>query len=241
VEAPLLTASQRNGLARDACSALLIEANDGYRATIAACLTVAGCSVLHATTPELGFAALARDSVDLVVWGVSGAEASRRGEVISEIKLQTTAAIVLVDDTFDMAQFDLEAGVDQWVPKPFVPGVLIGSVRAALRKSGSSGLIPTKPIEIRGMMLDGRTRKLRVDDGETTFTRQEWNLLFILVSNPNRFLSAREILRLGWRAGDHEPDQLRTYVHRLREKMGDLELPCRLLSRHGLGYCLMFD
>ena len=93
---------------------------------------------------------------------------------------------------------------------------------------------------IRGIFLDGSRRNLTYQGAEVTFTRQEWDLLAILFSHPDRFLSAQEILRLGWTAGEHAAEQLRTYVHRLREKLDPLGLPCQLLSRHGQGYCLLF-
>jgi DNA-binding response OmpR family regulator len=146
-----------------------------------------------------------------------------------------------VDGILDMAQLDLEAGADQWVPKPFAPGALIGALRAALRTAASPTMDIASSIEIQGMVLDGRRRRLIFADREVGFTRQEWALLSILVSRPNRFLGAREILRLGWRAGDHEPDQLRIYVRRLRQKLEPLSLPCRLMSQHGQGYCLDFQ
>jgi DNA-binding response OmpR family regulator len=96
-------------------------------------------------------------------------------------------------------------------------------------------------MEVRGMVLDGGLRRLRSGKAELDFTPQEWNLLFIFFSHPNRFLSTREILRLGWRAGDHAPEQLRTYVHKLRQKLCRQQLPCTLLSQHGAGYCLRFE
>jgi two-component system response regulator MtrA len=223
------------------CHALLIESDEAYRAAIAAVMRVAGCRVEQVTTPDHAFPVLDHRSIDIVVWGVSRSDAARRGEVISEVRQRTEAPLVLVDGSSDMAQLDLETGADQWVPKPFVPGALVGSLRAALRQSASSIMQIATRIEVRGMMLDGRTRTLSVDARSATFTRQEWALLSILMSHPNRFLAAREILRLGWRAGDHGPEQLRTYVRRLRDKLEPLDVPCRLQSRHGHGYCLEFD
>jgi hypothetical protein len=54
-------------------------------------------------------------------------------------------------------------------------------------------------------------------------------------------LTAREIIRLGWRAGEHEAEQLRIYVRRLRLKLEPLDLACRLVSQHNRGYCLIVD
>jgi DNA-binding response OmpR family regulator len=227
--------------AGDRCRALLVEADEAYGVAIAACVRLAGCNVTTVTSPDRAFGELDRQRFDLVVWGVSPGHAPRRREVIAEVRLRTDAPLVMVEGGSDMAQFGLEMGADQWVPKPFVPGALVGSVRAALRKASTPVVLVASRVEIRGIVLDGRRRGLTYAGREIVFTRQEWDLLSILVSHPDRFLSAREILRLGWRAGDHGPEQLRTYVHRLRQKFQPLNLPCRLDSQHGHGYCLTFE
>jgi two-component system KDP operon response regulator KdpE len=215
------------------CNALLIEPDDGYRVAMEACLRLAGCQVEIAADARQAFSVLERHPFDVVVSGIACD--------IAEIRLRTQAPIVLVHDDGKLVHASLEAGADRWLPKPFVPNVLIGSVRAAVRSAASS-TVPTLPhIEIRGMVLDGMTKKLRVGEAELALTRQEWRLLYILASHPNRYLGAREILRLGWQAGEHGSDQLRTYVHRVREKIAPMQLPCRLISQHGSGYCLMFD
>jgi DNA-binding response OmpR family regulator len=224
----------------DRCRTLLIEDDESYRAVIEACVRLAGCRVEVASDPDHAFAMMEQQRFDLVVWGLSPGQCDSRSAIISELRLRTEAPLVLVDGGLEMAQLDLEAGADQWLPKPFVPGALVGSIRAALRKSASSIIDIASRVEVRGMVLDGKRRKLTFGESQVGFTRQEWDLLSILVSHPDRFLGAREILRLGWRAGNHGPEQLRTYVHRLRQKLEPLGLPCRLLSQHGQGYCMSF-
>jgi DNA-binding response OmpR family regulator len=221
--------------------ALLIEADEFYRSAIAACIEVADGHPQLVHSPELAFSMLERRGFDLLVWGVTGDETGRRVEIIGELRLRSAAPLVVVDGGVAVAQVDLEAGADQWLPKPFAPGALVGSRRAALRKSDRSMVPVASRAEIHGMVLDGGRRKLILDRHEVSFTRQEWDLLTILACHPNRFLGAQEILRLGWRAGEHAAEQLRTYVHRLRLKLQATDLPCRLLSQHGRGYCLTFD
>jgi len=232
---------QDNGARSERSTALLIETDEAYRAVITATLRLAGCRVEQASTADVALPALEKRSYDLVVWGVSSCDSGRRSEVISEVRMRTEVPLVLVDGGSDVAQFDLESGADQWLPKPFAPGALIGAVRAALRKAASPVVGVASRVEMRGMVLDGKTRRVSCGGRAVAFTRQEWDLLSILVSYPNRYLGAREILRLGWRAGDHEAEQLRTYVRRLRQKLEPLEAPCRLLSQHGQGYCLAFS
>jgi DNA-binding response OmpR family regulator len=223
------------------CQSLVIEEDESYRVVMEACIGLTGCVVDAAPTPELAFPILDRRRFDLVVWGVPALFPGRRAEVIPELRLRTEAPLVVVDAGLDMAQIDLEAGADQWVPKPFAPGAFLGALRAALRTAASPTMDIASRIEMQGIVLDGRKRRLSFANREVGFTRQEWALLSILVSRPNRFLGVREIIRLGWRAGDHEPDQLRIYVRRLRLKMEPLSLPCRLISQHGQGYCLDFQ
>jgi DNA-binding response OmpR family regulator len=219
---------------------LLIEGDEAYRVVIEACIRLAGCRVEVAADPEHAFPLMEHQSFDLVLWGLPDWQMDDRRRVISELRLRTEAPLVLIDGRLEMAQLDLEAGADQWLPRPFVPGALVGAIRAALRKSASSIIDIASRVEVRGMVLDGKRRKVTFGESQVGLTRQEWDLLSILVGHPDRFLGAREILRLGWRAGDHGPEQLRTYVHRLRQKLEPLDLPCRLLSQHGQGYCLSF-
>jgi two-component system response regulator ResD len=221
--------------------ALLIEADNAYRAVMASCLRLAGCQPTVVESADSALAALDRRSFDLLVWGVSSDEVRRRMAVLAELRLRSEASLIVIDGGLEAAQSYLEAGADKWVPKPFVPGVLVGSIRAALRKPRFPILPVASRTEIQGMTLDGGTRRLAFGGSHVSFTRQEWDLFSILLSHPDRFLGAREILRLGWHAGDHAAEQLRTYVHRLRRKLAPLDLPCRLLSEHGLGYCLLFD
>jgi two-component system response regulator CpxR len=220
--------------------ALLIEGDEAYRASITACMSLADCHVRDVATIAMALVALERTQYDVIVWGVPVPAPENRRTSIAELKLRTEAPLVLLAVGFEMAQSDLEAGADQWLPKPFVPGALVGVVRAALRRTASPVVPLAAVFEVRGMRLNGQDRTLLFGAGETAFTHQEWDLLSILVDHPNRYLTVHEILRLGWRAGVYGPEEVRIYVRRLRRKMDPLGLPCELLARHGHGYCLKF-
>jgi DNA-binding response OmpR family regulator len=228
------------GCTTTSANVLLIERDEAYRAVIEACIRLAGCRVDCAPAPDLAFPILEHRTFDLVVWGVSTRHAEHPGEVLPQLRLRTEAPMVLLDDASETAQSALEGGADQWLHKPFVPGALVGSIRAALRKSAAPVVDVALRVEIEGIVLDGKRRVLTFADRHVGFTRQEWVLLSILASHPDRFLGFREILRLGWQVGGHGPEQLRTSVRRLRDKVEPLDLPCRLLSQHGQGYSLAF-
>jgi DNA-binding response OmpR family regulator len=218
---------------------LVVEFDGAYRAVIETCAQLAGCRVEPVADVKAALQKLESQSFDVLVWGV-GPEEDRRLDTLSRFRAATDAQMVLLADRFEAAQLAYEAGADQVLPKPFIPGALVGALKAALRRSPSLMPQVASRVEIRGMTFDGDERTLQFRGEEVSFTIQEWDLLAVFLSNPNRFLSAREIIRLGWRAGDHQVEQLRTYVRRLRHKLDPLGIPCRLVSQHSRGYCLVF-
>ncbi len=220
--------------------ALLIEADDAYRAVITACMVLAGCNVHDVATIQLGLDALGRRHYDLIVWGLPFPMPDQRHSWIADVKVRSDSPVVLVAASSENAQRDLEAGADQWLPKPFVPGALVGAVRAALRRTTAAVVPLAADHEIAGMQVSGRERSVSYMGHEESFTRQEWDLLTILIDHPNRFLTAHEVLRLGWRAGVYGPEEVRIYMRRLRRKMEPMNLPCTLVTRRGHGYCLKF-
>ena len=221
--------------------ALVVEENDAYRAAMAACAELAGCFVEPARTLEEALRALQARRFDVLIWAPARGSPQPAGDAVAALRAQSDAPLLVVDEAADSAQLTLEAGADQWLPMPFIPGLGGVSVRTALRHSCNPQATLAERREIRGVVVDGSQRTLQTDGHEAHFTRQEWDLLSILLSHPNRFLSTRDILQLGWKAGYHAGDELRTYVRRLRDKLGALQAPCELLSERGLGYCLSFD
>jgi two-component system KDP operon response regulator KdpE len=219
-------------------TALLIEADDAYRASMSACIRLAGCNVETVAAPAQALEELGRRRFDLVVWGADARDADRRMQMLSELRLLTESPLVLIAEGFETARTDLESGADQRLPKPFIPGALVGAIHAALRKSTSAFVPPSAHVESHGMVLDGDTRSLTYATRHVDFTRREWDLLLILFGHVNRYVGAHDILSLGWKTGEHGPEQVRIYVRRLRRKLEPMDLPCRLISQHGKGYSL---
>lgn len=219
--------------------ALVIEPDEAYRATIDACVELAGCTAEHAEASEDVAEALVDRVYDVIVWGPEEGGQGVGTEDIMEIRIRTDAPLVMLENRSDSAQHYLEAGADQWLAKPFDPGTLVGVVRAAVRRSPARSPL-TGRRQLGALALDGRSRRVQVADHEVILTRQEWELLSILADHADRYLTVHEILHLGWHAGYHASDEVRTYVRRLRQKLSPLDPPCVLISEHGRGYCLKF-
>lgn len=223
--------------------ALVIEADDAYRAVMETCALLAGCDVEATSNADGAVARLEARTFDVIVWGVSPRESENgRVEFLTALRQQSRGVpVVMIDDHFEPAQLSYEVGADHVLPKPFVPGALVGSIKSALRKAPSLLMQLVSSLEVRGMFLDADHRRLSYGDQQVSLTRQEWELLSVFLTHPNRFLTVGDIFELGWRPGGHGRDQLRGYVHRLRQKLDPLHLPCQLVSQQGRGYCLVID
>ena len=234
------TAPRASRRDRGSGAVLVVEADAAYQAVIETCVRLADCRADVVTDLAEALARLEGSSFDALIWG-SGPEEDRHSETVAALRARTDAHLLLLADHFEAAQSAHEAGADQVLPRPFVPSALVGALRAALRRSPALMMHLASRVEIKGIVLDSAARTLQFNREQVSFTNQEWDLLAVFLSHPNRFLTAREIIRLGWRAGAHEIEQLRIYVRRLRQKLEPLDIPFRLVSHHNRGYCLVVD
>jgi hypothetical protein len=94
--------------------------------------------------------------------------------------------------------------------------------------------------DLAGLDLDVRRRFLSYAGKRITLTRREAELLAFLARRPGQFYSASQLVSLAWAAPDLAPEQLRTYVVRLRRHLATSGVPARLVSEPRRGYGLVF-
>ena len=94
--------------------------------------------------------------------------------------------------------------------------------------------------DLAGLDLDVRRRVLTYAGRRLTLTRREAELLAFLARRPGQFYSASQLVGLAWAAPELSPEQLRTYVVRLRRHLATSGVPARLVSEPRRGYGLVF-
>jgi two-component system KDP operon response regulator KdpE len=132
----------------------------------------------------------------------------------------------------------LDAGADDYLTKPFGVEELLARVRAALRRSGSSGKGTLPPYVYEDLELDFGARRVRRGGQDVSLTPKEYDILAYLARNAGKVITHRQILQTVWgpEYGD-EADYVWTYVRRIRRKLErDSEQPRYLLTEAGVGY-----
>lgn len=130
----------------------------------------------------------------------------------------------------------LEMGADDYIVKPFSPIDLLARVTAVLRRIRMPVTTGEQPFLTRGKLsLNLTTSEATVGEKKVHLTPTESRLLYILMKSAGRTLESHKILQQIWGEGCTDTDSLRTYVRRLRKKLGD-DPPQMILSQRGQGY-----
>jgi DNA-binding response OmpR family regulator len=130
----------------------------------------------------------------------------------------------------------LDAGADDYLPKPFAFAELLARIRALARRDSAPA---TSPLAAGDLELDETRHVARVGDQTVDLSAREFALLGYLIRHLGQVLSRRQILDAVWGA---EPDVYSNvvdlYVHYLRRKLADLGSSDRLATVRGVGYVL---
>lgn len=173
--------------------------------------------------------------LDLMMPWMDGLETCRR------IREFSTVPIIMLtakgEDTDKILGF--EYGADDYITKPFNILELKSRVRAILRRSSGLSSKDKNTRLIAGeIILDTEARSAQVHGEEVSLTAKEFDLMEMLMRNPDRVYSRENLLNIVW--GYEYPGDIRTvdvHVRRLREKLEDNPAEPRfILTKWGVGY-----
>ena len=132
----------------------------------------------------------------------------------------------------------LEYGADDYITKPFNILEVKARIRAMFRRSKRMTKETSGEIARGGLRMDLDSRRVFIEDREVNLTAKEFDLLELLVNNPNKVYSREQLLSLVW--GYEYPGDVRTvdvHVRRLREKIEDNPKdPKYVNTKWGVGY-----
>jgi two-component system KDP operon response regulator KdpE len=204
-------------------------------------LTARSYQVVTATTGRQALDAAAHHHPDLVVLDL-GLPDMDGVEVVRGLRGWTTVPIIILSGRSQSAAkvHALDAGADDYVTKPFSVDELLARVRAVARRATVGEEAPT--VRIGDRIVDLQAHRVSAHDGDAhgdvRLTPTEWQLLEILVRNPGRLVTQRELIRaIRGPKYDDAAHYLRQYMAQLRRKLEpDPARPRHLLTEPGMGY-----
>jgi two-component system KDP operon response regulator KdpE len=200
-------------------------------------LRARGYEVDLAQTGEAALALAARKHPDLVVLdlGLPGMDGV---EVIQGLRGWTSVPIIVLsvrEQERDKVAA-LDAGADDYVTKPFGMDELLARMRAALRRTAPAE--EEAVIETADFTVDLTAKQVTTSKGEVRLTPTEWHIVEVLVRNPSKLVTQRQLLQEVWGPQyERETNYLRVYLAQIRRKLEpDPARPRYFITEARMGY-----
>jgi DNA-binding response OmpR family regulator len=199
----------------------------GLRAAGYTCLVVddGASALLLARSGEFGMIIL-----DIGLPMLSGFEVLER---LRSEGSKTPVIVLTASDSVADTVYGLESGANDYMTKPFQFAELLARIRLRLNDDADSS--PVLNLTHGDMVLDLRSRRVRVGDSGADLTAREFSLLEVFLRHPGQVLTREQLISHAWNM-DFDPasNVVDVYVRALRAKIGAE----RLETVRGAGYRL---
>jgi DNA-binding response OmpR family regulator len=226
------------GMGTTVGSALVIDGDAELRALVASRLVEQGYDVAEVPDGRSVRAAMEQSPPDLVIVDVELADMDGF-DILRLLRRATDAPVIVV--TGKSAETDritgLDLGADDYVVKPVSVPELMARVRAVSRRS--------RPADAEGglrfgdLLVDRRSREVRIGDARLTLTHKEFDLLAFLASAPGQVFSREQLLDQVWGSSSAWQDSktVTEHIRRLRLKLeASPDATHWIRTVHGVGY-----
>jgi two-component system response regulator BaeR len=170
--------------------------------------------------------------LDIMLPGKNGMELCREIRQFSNIPMiMITARVEEIDRLLG-----LELGADDYICKPFSPREVVARVKAIFRRLHAEPL--SHSMVVGSISLDKNAHQVKIDNQELNLTPNEFGLLKVMMSQPNRVFSRNELINRiqGYDFGGYDRT-IDTHIKNLRKKIAR-RLPGReiISTVYGVGY-----
>jgi two-component system, OmpR family, phosphate regulon response regulator PhoB len=218
---------------------LIVEDEPAIRDMVAFALRKAGMDPVHAGDARAAQGMIAERVPDLILldWmlpGTSGLELARR---LRKEELTRGVPIIMLtargEETDRVGGF--EAGVDDYVVKPFSPRELIARINAVMRRthgSDSDGVI-----ELGGLKIDSAAHRVYAGDVTIPIGPTEYRLLHFFMTHAERVYTRSQLLDYVWGGSVYvEERTVDVHIRRLRKTLEPFQCDGLVQTVRGAGY-----
>ena len=171
--------------------------------------------------------------LDIMMPGLDGIEVLKR---LRKENVTTPALFLTVRTEVSQRVEGLDAGADDYLPKPFSTSELLARVRAMLRRKDN---YTPDLLTYKEVVLNRSTYELYYDGSTQTLSGKEFQIAEMILQQPHRIISAEQFITHIW-GWDTNIDTSVVWVHisNLRKKMAAIKAPIEIRFVRNAGYTL---
>lgn len=198
---------------------LIIEDDKAIRNLLKVALTQEGHTVSAAGTAREGLDHVVKNIVDLIILDLGLPDMDGINVVEAVRGFSESLPIIVVSARGDEEEKIkcLDAGINDYVQKPFSSAELMARVRAALRHNAPADRSATF---VNGSLtIDYVAHSVFLDGAEVRLTNYEYKILCVLAQNVGKTLTHSYIISRVWGAGGNDANGLRVFMAGIRRKI----------------------
>lgn len=171
--------------------------------------------------------------LDIMMPGLDGIEVLKR---LRKENVTTPALFLTARTEVSQRVEGLDAGADDYLPKPFSTSELLARVRAMLRRKDN---YTPDLLTYKEVVLNRSTYELSYDGSTQTLSGKEFQIAEMILQQPHRIISAEQFITHIW-GWDTNIDTSVVWVHisNLRKKMAAIKAPIEIRFVRNAGYTL---
>jgi DNA-binding response OmpR family regulator len=220
-----------------AANVLVVDDEPVVRDVLGRYLTREGFAVQEAEDGESALAAIRSDAPQVVVLDLMLPRLSGL-DVLKLVRLESDLPVIILSARVSEEErvAGLRLGADDYIVKPYSPREVVERVRAVLRRA--EGHTSRRLVVAGDLVIDGERRQVTRAGESAHTTRREFELLYLLASNPGRTYTRAALVEEVWGYAWTGPtDTVTVHVRRLRRKIEvDPSHPRHLVTVYGVGY-----
>ncbi len=179
--------------------------------------------LFEASTGQQALSVIEHNEIHLVLMDIMMPELDGISAMV-KIREKSNVPIILLTAKSEDADkiLGLNVGADDYITKPFHPMEVTARVRSQLRRYLQLGGAQRAPqtLTVGAIELDDREKSVRLDGEVVSLTPKEYEILKLLMTNPNQVFSPKEIYQRIWKEEAYGSENtVAVHIRHLREKL----------------------